>query len=282
MLVEVKHPMVHRFSADAQFMWAKSMDTDGSGPYYEDPYFPENAAYSYGRSDYNVGRSFKVFGLWQPVIFHGNNLAEKIAGGWSLSGIFNWHSGFPYSPNYGTSDSLYCSQCGYYNLRPSYNGGGGSDHSNKAFINATNYAGILTGQTTTKATVNGSAGTAVAYNNKFFNVPNFYNAMQATNGIGFPAANIALPPTPGLDRNAFTGPGYRDVDASLSKGFGIPNNRITGEHAALEIRADAFNLFNIQNLNPGSVNNSITSGTFGQDTSELGGRTITVQARFSF
>ena len=32
-------------------------------------------------SDYNVTNAFKLFGLWQPVFFHGNNMLEKVAGG---------------------------------------------------------------------------------------------------------------------------------------------------------------------------------------------------------
>ncbi len=58
-LAEAKHNS-RQLSIDAQFMWAKSMDTDGSGPYSEDPYFPANAAYSYGRSDFNVGKSVQA------------------------------------------------------------------------------------------------------------------------------------------------------------------------------------------------------------------------------
>jgi hypothetical protein len=282
-LAELKHPFSDHFTADAQFMWAKSMDTDGSGPYSEDPYFPASAAYSYGRSDFNVGKSLKVFGLWQPVIFKGERgWVEKIAGGWSLSGILNLHTGFPWTPNFGTSQSLYCSQCGYYNLRPQYLGGGGTDHSNKAFTQATNYAGIKTGEQQSTQTVNGTANTVVAYSNKFFRVPNFANQLQATNGTGFPAGNIALPGPPGIARNSFTGPNYRDVDASLTKAFGLPNNRVTGENAKLEVRADMFNVFNLLNLNPQSITNDITSQSFGQDYQALGARTISFQARFSF
>jgi hypothetical protein len=281
-LAELNHPFSHHFSADAQFMWAKSMDTDGSGPYYEDPYYPLSPGFSYGRSDFNVGKSLKIFGLWQPVIFHGDKgWLEKIAGGWSLSGIFNIHTGFPWTPNFGVGQSLYCSNCGYYNLRPQYLGGGGTDHSNKAFTSGSNFAGILTGQVQQTATINGNGGTVVAYSNKFFAVPNF--APSITNvGTGFPAANVALPPPPGLSRNSFTGPGYRDVDASITKGFGIPSNRILGENAKFEIRADIFNVFNLLNLNPQSVNNNITSSNFGQDFAALGSRTISFQGRFSF
>ena len=282
LLLELKHPMVHHFQADAQFMWAKSLDTDGSGPYYEDPYFPLNPGYSYGPSDFNVGKSFKLFGLWQPVIFHGNNFAEKIAGGWSLSGIWNVHTGFPYSPTYGIPSSLYCTQCGYSNVRPYYKGGGGNDHSNKAFYNGTNFAGLTSSATKQTATVNGTAGTTVQYANQYFFTPNYFTAIQAASGTGFPNPNVSLPPLPGLDRNAFVGPGYRDVDASLTKGFGIPNNRVTGEHGGLEIRADVFNLFNLLNLGPTNVASDVSAANFGADTTPLGGRTITFQARFSF
>jgi hypothetical protein len=262
------------------------MDTDGSGPYYEDPYFPESPAFSYGRSDFDVGKSFKLFALWQPVIFHGSaSWLEKVAGGWSVSGIFQAHTGFPYSPNYGigAGGNLYCSQCGYGNLRPIYLGGGGNSHNNEAFINHSNFfpAGnsITTAQTTT-ATINGTA-TRVAYSNNLFAVPNYAPSVTPV-GTGFPNPHQALPPRPGADRNSFTGPSYRDVDASLAKNFGLPHVPFLGEGAGLEIRADAFNVFNILNLNPGSVTNDVTVATFGQDRSPLGGRTITLQARFSF
>jgi hypothetical protein len=286
LLLELKHPFVHHFSADAQFQWAKSLDTDGSGPYYEDEYFPLGSGYSYGRSDFDIGKSLKIYGLWQPVLFHGNaNWAERLAGGWSLGGIFQYHTGFPWSPNFGISQSLYCTQCGYYNLRPNYLGGGGGSHSNEAFINHSNFfpltASVPTNQQQTTATVNGADNTVVAYSNTFFAVPNFAPSITPTGG-GFPSPNAALPPFPGADRNSFTGPNYRDFDASLAKNFGLPHMPVLGESAGLEIRADIFNLFNILNLNPGSVNSNIAAANFGQDTGVLGSRTITLQARFSF
>ncbi len=283
LLLELKRPFVNHFTADAQFLWAKSMDTNGSGPYYEDQYYPWNPAYSYGRSDFDVGKSFKLYGLWQPVIFHGDHgWAEKIIGGWSLSGILQLHTGFPYSPNYGIAQSLYCSQCGYFNLRPYYLGGGGNDHSNTAFETGSNFTGITANEVKQTATVNGNAGTTVAYANKFFAVPNFASAMQAASGTGFPNPNATLPPRPGLNRNAFTGPGYRNIDASLSKAFGLPNTRLLGESAKLEVRVDTFNLFNIKNLDPGQVRNNVNQSNFGQDTNVLGSRTVSFQGRFSF
>ncbi len=97
MLAELKHQFSHQFSADAQYQWAKSMD-DGSGPYTVNPY-PFQTAYDRGRSDFDIGNSFKLYGLWQPVLFHGSyGWMEKVAGGWSLSGILNLHTGFWLEP----------------------------------------------------------------------------------------------------------------------------------------------------------------------------------------
>ncbi len=103
------------------------MDTS-SAPYSEQIY-PYDRDLNYGRSDYNVGTAFKLFGMWQPVFFHGSkNWLEKIAGGWSLSGIWNWHGGFPWSPVVSVNGgSLYCGTCGYSQLLPAaYLGGAGT------------------------------------------------------------------------------------------------------------------------------------------------------------
>ncbi len=283
-LAELKHPFVHHFNLDAQFFWAKSMD-EASTPYEEEDYTPDRPSLDYGRSDYNIGKSFKLYGLWQPVFFHkGNNWAEKIAGGWSLSGIFNLHTGFPWTPNYALPDSLYCSSCSYDNVRPQYLGGGGTSHSNHAFeygTNFPNYTAVVAAQNQPTGTVNGATGIPIAYSNQYFNVPNFASAISYP-GSGFPAVNDALPPPPGMARNSFTGPGYRDVDASLAKAFGLPNTRLLGDNANFEIRADFLNLFNLLNLNPGSVNSNINVANFGEDYTPLGSRTISFEGRFSF
>jgi hypothetical protein len=81
-------------------------------------------------------------------------------------------------------------------------------------------------------------------------------------------------------RNSFRGPRYRDIDATLSKSFGLPKMPVLGENANFEFRANFYNLFN--NLNLTSVDNTITDPHFGQATNALGGRTIELQARFSF
>jgi hypothetical protein len=56
--------------------------------------------------------------------------------------------------------------------------------------------------------------------------------------------------------------------------------KFLGEHSNLEIRANFYNLFN--NLNLSNIDSTISDPTFGEAKDVLGGRTIEMQARFSF
>jgi len=254
LLTELKHQFSRQFMADAQFTVAKSMD-NSSAPYSEQIY-PYNPSLNYGRSDYNVGKAFKIYGLWQPVLFHGSNSwMEKIAGGWSLSGIYNIHSGFPWNPVVSVNGgSLYCGQCGYSQLLPAaYLGGAGNSTSNDAFRTGSNFP-------------NGGAA--------YFSLPTY--TPYGGNDFG-----SALPET-GIRRNSFTGPGYKALDMTLAKSFGLPRIPGLGENAKFEFRMDAYNLFNNLNFNPTSISNNIANANFGEATSALGARVITLGARFNF
>lgn len=271
LLTTLRHQFSHSFMINAQYTWAKSMD-DGSQPYYEDPY-PYNPRLAWGRSDYNVQNAFKLFGLWQPNYFsHPHGLLEKTVGGWSLSGILNVDTGFPWTPTFNGVQNgvLYYTGSGYSSLRPgAYLGGAGTDTSNTALE-----AG--------RPNVNFARG-SLAY----FTIP-AYTPVTGSFPAEFPA-----PPPPGVARNTMNGPNYRDLDATITKDFGLPKARVLGNAAAIELRVDAFNVFNTVNLNSGSIDTSIASQgatsttfvsnpTFGQARSALGSRTLDIQARFSF
>jgi len=262
MLAELKHQFSRQFMADVQYTWARSMDTS-SAPYSEQPY-PYNLGNDYGRSDYNVTNAFKLFGMWQPVFFHGSNgWMEKIAGGWSLSGIWNWHSGFPYSPFVSVlNGSLYCNTCGYGQLLPgAYLGGAGSSTSNKSFEqNATGPGANFP-----------NGGTA------YYSAPTYtaYNCTPDCFGTSVPQA-------PGAARNSLTMPGYKDVDLTIAKAFGLPEAPVLGEGAKIELRLDMFNLFNNLNLNPNNISNNIGNSNFGTISGALAGRVLAFTARFSF
>jgi Carboxypeptidase regulatory-like domain len=257
MLAELKHQFSQQVLGDVQFTWSKCMDTS-SGPYYEQPY-PYDLNLDYGRCNYNVNKALKIYAVWQPVFFHASHgWMEKIFGGWSLSGIFNLHSGFPWTPEVSVaSGSLYCGTCGYTTLYPAaYRGGAGSSTSNSAYE--------------TVAKSNFPAGGAA-----YFSTPT-YTAYSGT------AFGSALPQSPGVRRNTLTLPGYKDLDVTLVKSFGLPKAPALGENARIELRLDAYNVFNNLNLNPNDISNNIGSSNFGTITGALAARVVTLGARFSF
>ncbi len=264
LLAEVNHRLSRSFSVDAQYTWGRSLDV-GSDEYSNDNFnnYPVSPVYDFGPSDYNVAQDFKLWGTWSPNFFAGRGgLLRHVIGGWEMSGIMELHTGFPWTPIYGnTSCNLIYIGSGWCNLRPAtYLGGALSDHSNSTFMNKGDFpTGALS----------------------YFTVPSFQM------GPAFPAT-APVPPPPGVSRNSFTGPGYRDFDAMLGKTFGLPKMKVLGENAQLELRGDFFNLFNTLNLDPTSISNDISfNGTtsnpnFGLAQSALGARVIELTARFSF
>jgi hypothetical protein len=129
-------------------------------------------------------------------------------------------------------------------------------------------AGIMNPQT--YQTVNGNSG------NFYFNPNNFSNArLLYLDGIAQQDASQLPGYTYGtLGRNAFRGPGATNLDLAIAKKFKIH------ERATLELRGDAFNVFNhTQFSNPDT---SITDLTFGQITSTSPARVLQVALHLMF
>jgi hypothetical protein len=266
MLAELEHQFARTFQADVQYRWGRSMD-NGSGP-YTNPDYPWITSYNKGPSDFNAQNMIKLWGLWSPVIFHGSNAwMEKVAGGWSFSGITNWHSGFPFNPTYNSNCSVYenyggC-QTGY--RAAAYLGGAGNSQKTDTFKLAN---GNFPNATSTS--IHGSS---------YFRMP--------TQPVGtlWPSDGTAptpgpLPSAPGLGRNAFYGPRYFDTDFTATESFGLPTMKVLGENARFEIRANAYNIFNQLNLS--GADSGITDNNFGRATGVLGSRTVNFEAHFKF
>jgi Carboxypeptidase regulatory-like domain/TonB dependent receptor len=281
LLTELQHRFSRSFEIDGQYTFAKAQD-NASGDFHGDfdpGADPFNRQADFAPSDYDVRHSFKLYGVWTPRIFHGDNsMLEKVAGGWTVTGILNAHTGFPWTPFYnvqvegvpgGDACSLVYVNSNFCTVRPvSYVGGAHSNFSNGGFEpGTTNFPNVAT---------------------SYFTAPN----LASGNGI---------PPGPGLGRNSFRGPGYSSIDATLGKAFGLPHARIIGENAKIDIRANFYNLFNQLNFTPfgpqsigtiqvtpakgGAPASQIVTapnGTFAQGQNALGGRVIELQARFSF
>jgi hypothetical protein len=279
LLTELQHKFSSTFEIDGQYTFSKAED-NYSGDFHGDfdpGADPFNRQAEFAPADYDVRHNFKLYGVWTPRIFHGDNSwLEKIVGGWTVTGILNAHTGFPWTPFYnvqvqngGNTCSLAYLNSNYCTVRPaSFLGGAHSDFSNAGF----------------EPTTTNFSNSSLSY----FTAPNL-------------GSGSGIPPAPGVARNSFRGPRYSSVDVTLGKAFGLPTLPILGENAKLDFRVNFYNLFNQLNFVPLGPQNigtivvtpatgstpasqTVTSpnGTFAQGTSALGGRIIEGQIRFSF
>lgn len=254
LLLGIKRRFTGMFEIDAQYMLASARDT-GSHEYGDGTtQYPFDLSYLRGPADFDARHNVKLYGVFSPQFFETDSAMEKLLGGWQISGILNWHSGFPWTPVFNVPGGgvIYPSD-GYSSLWPgAYLGGAGDSSSNDTFM--------------------GTNGNFPGGAYEYFTVPEF------TPGT--------IPPPPGVERNNFRGPQYLGFDMSFQKSFGLPSMQVLGNRARFEIRADIFNVFNKLNLS--QVNNVIgdnpaaPNAQFGQSQSALAGRVINLQARFSF
>ena len=276
LLLEVKHNFGQSFQFDTQYRLSHSMDFGSNA--YNAPYWQWSFANVLASSDYDVKHAFKMYGIWSPTFFHGQkSWIEKVAGGWSLSGILNAHTGFPFTPYYSNSEIT-----GGFDPVFSFgqNAGGSSSDAGPGVLLPSAQSGSFKPNARASGSVDGAA---------FFTPPTVVPGTLFTCLFPNPDPTVCpsgqqpfgpLPTAPGIQRNSYRGPGYFDVDATLSKSFGLPSNKILGEGAKLEFRMNFYNLFNKLNLwNPQP---DILSGHLGEAQSALGSRVIEMQARFNF
>lgn len=260
--------LVRRFSdgllLQANYRFSKSIDQLS----YEGPGFVTNQTYPQdnrterGPSDFDVKHYFNLSSVYElPFFRQRKDLIGSILGGFEISSIVTYRTGFPFTPVVDASTST----PGGVNLSPvrpqGYRGPMELDTSNNAFITGSNFPG-------------GGA--------PFFTV--------------FEQANNTVAP-PGIGRNSFRGPKYFNVDMSLVKQTRLG---FINDVANLEFRANFFNIFNKLNLAPFAFgSNAVTIGrfdprgpneagvlftnpNFGKATAGLSGRVVELQARFRF
>ena len=287
LLASVRHRFGNAFQLESQYRWSKGLDT-GSNNYAPAQHngacscdggsYQYTLNHEYGLSDFDVRHTFKLFGIWTPTIFHGDrSFLEKIAGGWSLSGIMNLHTGFPWNPvdpNIGPNAIYDGSTNGVY-------GGGG------ALRPGYYLGGFRTGDFKTPQYPNGTVSSPNAADNIFpennpvSGVPCYVQSTATLTDISTGAALPGpIPCAPAIGRNSFRGPGYFDIDATVGKSFGLPSNKVLGENAKLAFTANFFNLFNRVNLT--NIDTNVNDSTFGVAQNALGSRTIDFQLRLSF
>lgn len=287
LLAILRHRFSNSFELESQYRWSKGLDT-GSNNYspaqHNGACSCDGGSYQYtmkndyGPSDFDVTNSYKLFGIWSPSIFHGQrSWLEKIAGGWSLSGILNLHSGYPWNPN----DPNIGLNAIYQGIGTAYGGGG--------VLRPGYYVGRLnTGNFKTQNYPNGALS-IFPENNPATGVPcyvpgpylNSYGQPAGTpNIIDGTAAPGPIPCGPAINRNSFRSPRYFDTDATIGKSFALPAMKVLGENAKFVFNANFYNLFNTVNLT--NIDLNVNDSTFGMALNALGSRTIDFQLRFSF
>ncbi len=253
LLTGIQHRFARGVALNAEYRYSKSIDTCSNDHACNQTY-PFDQSTERGPSDFDATHVFKGYGTWALPFFGGRNDAlAKMLGGWEVSGIVTTSSGFPWTPVVGGGQcAAVVAGGGVCPLRPiaEIQPPATDSTSNDTFLGAGQFPG---GGLT------------------YFTPP--------------PAGTFTVPPRPGVGRNIFRGPGYFSTDMTLSKRFGFPTNRVLGENAGLEIRANAYNLFNNLNLQPFSMNDDntrIEHPDFGRALHALSGRVVEFQARFSF
>lgn len=220
------------------------------------PAYEHNAFY--GSGDTDVRQIVALSGGWTlPFDRLAPRLPKLLTSGWSLYPILSWHTGFPIDV--------------YANLNTTPTDPGPSGEGDASYVHAD-----MTGNTIAflnphqQQTVNGNVG------NYWFNPNSFSNtnllaldSLSQTNAAALPYYTYGSYP-----RNGMRGPGYTNLDLSVSKHF------MFTEKTDLEIRGDAFNVLNHTNFqNPDTT---ISSSVFGQISTTYPARIIQVAAHLSF
>jgi hypothetical protein len=249
------HGWGHSFFTLA-YTWSHEMDNvsgfrqrNSGVPYYNHDLFMANG-------DTDVRNTLVFSGGWD-LPFDRLPGPKALTSGWSLYPIATWHTGFPLD----VFSDLFTT-----NSDPGPSGAGDAGSIRADLVG--NSVGILNPKP--YQTINGNAG------NYYFNPGNFSTArldnldnIASTNASQLPYYTYGS-----LPRNAFRGPGAFNVDMTLAKKFRIR------ETSTLELRVDAFNLFNHANFaNPDTA---ITDSTFGQISNTADPRILQVAAHLRF
>ncbi|HEV2860318.1 MAG TPA: TonB-dependent receptor [Pyrinomonadaceae bacterium] len=204
-----------------------------------------------GNSGFDVRHRFVGSMVYEIPVRFENWLLRGAFGNWTMSGIWQWQSGSPYTPF------------------------GGTDSAGTALGQRASYAipGAPTGNFTRLApptTVDPRTQTGPTRDQ--FRNPCPGNLVTGPNSCGSSPLGVLG----NVGRNSLYGPGYNNVDFSAIKRFPF------GEDGRFKftLRADFFNLFN--NVNFGKPVNTINSTNFGQSIDAYPARRIQFVGRFDF
>ncbi|GGG71530.1 Oar protein [Edaphobacter dinghuensis] len=243
--VSLEKRLSHNFSARGHYIWSKTLASnalDGSNlaATFVDPNYPQLEAHQ--RSDQDRRNMVTASFVWTPDYFTSYNRYVRTAlNGWTVTGIITMNSGQPFTVTTGTD----VNGDGQTNDRPS----------------------VLPGRT--PHTLGGKRSRLVEEGQWFDTSVYCIPGTAGCPGVG-PLGLLGNTRPAQLDD-----PGYRDVDASLFRTFGI------FESLKFQLRGEVTNVFNLTNL--GTPSTAMNSSTFGEVTGSGGSnRIIQVGGRILF
>lgn len=225
----------HRMSSHVSLsaVYTWSKAIDDSSSDGNDPVDVQNRKLERGLANFDHAQKFTAYATWNlPGLDGANRFLKGVAGGWQVTPLVILQSGAPFTVFCGSS----------FNFQtPSQGCDWNADGTTNDRPNAPAFGLRINGPN----------------NSKFIR-----GVFPAS---AFPAP--ALGADGNLGRNTYFGPGYASTDLSLRKTLGV-----YGERLKLQVRADAFNLFNRVNLTGVDGNLSDAGTTFGKSTSTFNSR----------
>jgi len=191
---------------------------------YTDPFMP---SLDHGNGDLDVRQRLVMAPIYSDPYFKSEqSFKGEVLGGWEVAGIYQVHTGSPFS---------------YYDFTNNYSG-----------YNVARYtpAGALT-RRTFKSIPSGASGGGT----NLYTIGTLDPATSWGNPNLLGISDWGPWPTSMSARNAFRGPGMWNLDASLAKTFPIR------ERLSLEFRAEGFNIFNHHNLFLQEALNDVSSNS---------------------
>jgi Carboxypeptidase regulatory-like domain/TonB dependent receptor len=242
--------MNHAWQLRGIYTFGKSTDemssNDNGTNNGETVFNPLDVSSQHGLSDFDVSRRFTADSMVLLPSHFTSGFGKALLGGWRSSTILVLQSGVPFT--------VYTSAA----FNPIFGPGGNVIGVNPGSgdYNADGYDYDAPNRPST-----GSVNTG--------NRSDFIKGFAAASSFPVPA----LGQEGNLGRNPYIGPGLANVNEQFSKAF-------TFERFSIEVRADIFNLFNRVNL--GAPISDLSSGLFGQSTSQSLPRSFQFGVHFSF
>jgi hypothetical protein len=183
-----------------------------------------NPMLDYGSAQFDVRHRLIFAGIWElPIARHAEGATRTMLGGWQLNWIFTARSGYPFTVYDCTNGLGYC-------------------------MRAEDPTGINKNATGGNATANPNEFTLLDLSPMAGSVGAYVNPITGNSDFGPYPADMTK-------RNDFRGPGAWFFDLSLAKRFRV------GDHYALQLRFEAYNVFNHANMYVLAGNADVSSFT---------------------